>query len=206
MPILTNELLEAAMSDNGGWNAAQMKVLGLNGFEKGWRKRVTNSIISDAAYADLVALRNVHLVRGDTKDISFCEKDAWALETREKLLVKKNRAEEHVQRLLESSPFVFRREQPISVNEKKWFIDFHIRRMRIGKNTPSIRIALEIDGGYHFTPDQMRVDRRKDADLLCSEMIRCVVRISAERALSMDLITLSGTIINTKPFGTIMYY
>lgn len=204
--ILTNELLEAAKSDNGGWNAAQLKLLGFNGFEAKWRKRAVGMEVTDQQYEDLLLLRNVHLVRGDTKPVSFCEDDAWATETRKTLLEKKNAAEAHVERLLNQSLFTFVREQPIEVSGKKWFIDFHIRRIRMAGKFPVIRVALEIDGGYHFTENQKAMDRRKDKDLLCSAMVGAVVRISADRALSMDLLSLSGAIVNPQPFTTKFYY
>lgn len=204
--ILTNELLEAGKSDNGGWNTTQLRILGFNGFEYKWRRRATGMAITQEQYDQFLAVRNAHLVHGDTKPVSFCENDAWALEKRQELLIKKNAAETHVDRLLKESLFTYEREQPIEVNGKKWFIDFHIRRLRIGKNSPKIHVAVEIDGGYHFTPEQQLLDKRKDKDLLCSEMVRCVVRISTGVALKMDVLSLSGAIVNPTPFSTKFYY
>jgi very-short-patch-repair endonuclease len=203
---LTNELLEAAKSDRGGWNAAQLRLLGFNGFETKWRRRAVGMDITQQQYDALMAIRNEHLKRGDQAEVSFCRDDAWALETRQALLAKKNQAESHVEALLQKSLFTHKREQPIEVNGKKWFIDFYIKRLRLGNKSPVMGIALEVDGGYHFTEQQQALDRRKDKDLLCSKMVNGVIRISATKALEMDLLALSGAIVNPLPYSTKHYY
>lgn len=206
--ILTNELLLAAQSDNKGWSAAQLRLLGFDGFQKGWRRKVTGSNVDEEVYKEVVRIRNAHLARSNTntKPVSMLADDRWANDTRAILLAKKNEAEAHVDSLLRKSSFTYSREQPIEVDGKKWFIDFHIRRIRIGKKSPMIGVALEIDGGYHFTPEQQAFDKRKDEDLLCSRMVNAVVRISADNAIRMDMHTLCGIVINPISYSTKKHY
>lgn len=204
--ILTGKLLDAGKSANGGWNSSQLRVFGFNGHEHKWRKRCIGMHITQEQYEEFLYMRNKHLEHFDAKPVSFCATDAWAMETRQALLSKKNSAERHVDQLLRQSLFKYNREQPIEVDGKKYFIDFYIRKLSAGKNRPRVCVALEIDGGYHFTPEQRRKDAAKDKDLLCSVLVSGVVRISAERAMSMDLLSLCGAIVNGKPYGTKLYY
>ncbi len=202
--ILTNELLEAAKSDNGGWNTHQLRALGFTGFVHGWRRAVTGTDVPDEVYAKVLSLRNIHLVRKEAPFETY--PDAWSIERRSELLAKKNEAETYIEKVLMSTSFAFTRELPVEIDGKKWFIDFHIRRLLQGNNRPPIMVALEIDGGYHFTKEQHEMDKRKDAQLMSTKLVRGVVRIAAHMAVGLDKYTLSGMIVNTNPAGTAYHY
>ena len=111
-------------------------------------------------------------------------KDNWTEETRERLLSKVNEAEQHVDALLRSLPVTFKRERPIVANGKRYFIDFLVISI-MGKDRERIRVAIEVDGGYHNTAEQRAKDKEKDRNLLTSFRVWAILRITAEKALTM---------------------
>ena len=110
-------------------------------------------------------------------------KDKWTKDTRAKLLGKRNDAETHMVELLRQCNILHHRERPIQVDGKKYFIDFMVISWKLGRKR--IRVAIEIDGGYHFTPEQQMKDKLKDADLMKCQRVWSVLRISSELALQM---------------------
>lgn len=192
------------MSDNGGWNTLQLRVLGFPRFTKGWRRSITGTEVSEEVYARVLELRNAHLKKRIVPYEMY--PDAWSIEKRSELLMKKNEAETHVNSLLMSTPFAFTRELPIEIQGKKWFIDFHITKILQGAQRPAIMVALEIDGGYHFTKEQHEMDKRKDAQIVSTKLARGVVRIAAHIATGLDKYTLSGMIVNMDPTRTTYHY
>ena len=114
-------------------------------------------------------------------------KDDWTKDTREKLLGKRNEAEWKMRKLLAECKALHHRERPIEVDGKKYFIDFLVSGIRISQGQPlhRVRVALEVDGGYHFTEEQTAKDRKKDCDLLKSSRVWSVLRVSSEVAMTM---------------------
>lgn len=58
--VITNEMIEDGMSDNGGWSNKQIKLLG-QGMFTGWRRRAVGKEILTERYDEFLALKNVHL-------------------------------------------------------------------------------------------------------------------------------------------------
>ena len=111
--------------------------------------------------------------------------DNWTNETREKLVFKVNQAEQHIDALLRSLPLTFKRERPIVANGKRYFIDFLvISLMENGRQR--VRVAIEVDGGYHNTSEQRAKDKEKDRNLLTSYRVWSILRIPADVAITMD--------------------
>ena len=111
-------------------------------------------------------------------------KDKWTKDTRAKLLGKRNDAETHMVELLRQCNILHHRERPIQVDGKKYFIDFHVQSFKEPRER--LRVALEIDGTYHFTPEQQAKDRTKDADLLKCSRVWSILRIRWDVVLGMD--------------------
>lgn len=60
MIVLTQKLLDAAMTENGGYNDAQLSVFGLRnrGLLKGWKKKLIGTQIDDGLYNQFLSLRD----------------------------------------------------------------------------------------------------------------------------------------------------
>jgi len=118
-------------------------------------------------------------------------KDDWTKATRGTLLNKNNEAEAHVRELLRKGKVLYHRERPFDVNGKRYFVDFHAQRLMTDHKR--LRVCIEIDGGYHFTPEQQLADRRKDTDLLKCSRVWSILRIRWDIAMRMgpdDLVSL----------------
>ena len=72
MPILTHELIESGMSRNGGWSAAQLRLIvppeeftgnGSVSLKKGWKQRLVGAEINQATYEQFLSLKDKHLER-----------------------------------------------------------------------------------------------------------------------------------------------
>lgn len=111
-------------------------------------------------------------------------KGQWTQDTRAKLLGKRNDAEVHVKELLRKANILHHRERPIQIEDRQYFIDFHVQSFKEPRER--LRVALEIDGGYHFTEEQQTKDRVKDSDLLKSTRVWSVLRIKWDVAMAMD--------------------
>ena len=82
--------------------------------------------------------------------------DKWCEETRAELNNNKTHAEKLVCQYLTKEGIEFIENYPIYISDgKRYFIDFVL---------PG-NIALEIDGGYHFQPDQIEKDKAREEDL-----------------------------------------
>lgn len=75
---------------------------------------------------------------------------------RDELLSKSTEAEKSVCRILKSIGVVFIRQYPIDTGRKHYYADIYI---------PSARLIIEVDGGYHYTQKQMRLDRNRSAGI-----------------------------------------
>lgn len=199
MGTITAEIMEKAISLAGGLSAQQSRILGMDGaFPRGWKKSMIGREFPDEAIAQFVALKDAHLKpqqleriaarmaspKKQSKDRTV-PRGQWTNDTREKLKSKRNDAEHKVKGLLNGSRVHFYRERPIIANCRHYFIDFLVTSIRGDFGRKVIRVAIEVDGGYHFTPEQQVKDRIKDADLLTHERVNSVLRISAEQAMGM---------------------
>lgn len=124
--------------------------------------------------------------------------DAWTSKTRNKLLGKENEAERIVEGLLMDLGVLYYRERPIEIEGKRSFIDFMVVSMDMKK----VRIAIEVDGGYHFTPEQQERDRERDHRMLKSCRVNAILRISSgvarkisKRELKREMQTLPNGVV-----------
>lgn len=113
--------------------------------------------------------------RKDDLAASKMPKDAWTAKTRSKLLNKDNEAERLVEDLLKAMSVKYFKERPIEIEGKRSFIDFLVVSMDMEKK----RTAIEVDGGYHFTPEQQVIDRDREKRLLKSSRVWSILRISS---------------------------
>lgn len=114
--------------------------------------------------------------------------DDWTEQARMRLLGKVNKAERHIEGLLVDLPIRFNRERPIQTNGRRYFVDFLVTSFSAhGKGRiAKARIAIEVDGGYHFTPEQQQKDREKDSALLKTSRVWSILRIRASVAMTMN--------------------
>lgn len=76
--------------------------------------------------------------------------------TRMELLYKSTSAESAVCRALDSLGLRCVRQFPIWTGRKQYYADIYI---------PSLRLIIEVDGGYHFTDNQKRLDANRSAGI-----------------------------------------
>lgn len=110
----------------------------------------------------------------------------WVEDTRERLLGKKNAPETHVFGLLSALDVNFKRERCIEVNGRLYFIDFLVTSTGKGNDRKKMRVAVEIDGGYHMTSAQKALDARRDKILLRTSRVWSVLRIKSDIAMRMN--------------------
>ncbi len=125
-------------------------------------------------------------------------KDVWTTKTRYKLLGKDNEAERLVENLLIDMGVRYFKERPIEIEGKRSFIDF----MVVSVDMKKVRIAIEVDGGYHFTPEQQVIDREREKRLLKSSRVWSILRISSgvarkisRKELKNELTTMTNGIV-----------
>lgn len=71
---------------------------------------------------------------------------------RNELLNKSTSAEKSVCRILSALNVQFIRQYPVRTARKCFYIDIYI---------PTLKLAIEVDGKYHFTENQKRLDRQQ---------------------------------------------
>lgn len=59
--LLTDEIVDNAMSINGGWNLKQMNALGLPQWQRGWRKKLVGHDFSEESINEFLLLKDSHL-------------------------------------------------------------------------------------------------------------------------------------------------
>lgn len=82
--------------------------------------------------------------------------EAWIKRRRADLLSKRSEAEKAAYRILCSMGYRVVRQKPIYTGRKLYFADLYI---------PSLKTVIEIDGGYHFTKVQKRLDTNRSNGL-----------------------------------------
>lgn len=95
------------------------------------------------------------------------------MDYRLELLHKSTPAEKSVCRILEEMGVKFVRQMPVRTGRKTFYADIYI---------PSLRLVIEVDGGYHFTQEQKRKDENRSACL--RRMGLHIYRICNRRATS----------------------
>lgn len=114
--------------------------------------------------------------------------DDWSKDARDRLMRKDNAAEEHIKELLDGLPLNYVRERPIKTGGRRYFIDFLVTSFKdeSKRGLKKARIAIEVDGGYHFTAEQQAKDREKDSALLRTARVWSILRIRASIAMSLS--------------------
>lgn len=104
------------------------------------------------------------------------EQDKWEKDTRERLLKESTKSERY---LYSNMPQELKRsaqkQYKIHVGKKIYFLDFYL---------PKYKIAIEVDGGYHSTQEQIDKDDARDSDLRDIGII--TMRITNEDVWSLD--------------------
>lgn len=148
--------------------------------------------------------RRMHQLKKSTWNDTSRPNDDWTKATRETLHCKINPAEQHIHKLLNGCRVHFERERPIEVGGKRYFIDFLVTSI-VDTKRKKVRVAIEVDGGYHFTPEQQEKDRLREKDLLSCMRVWSILRISATKAMSMTRDDLRAAIIANK-VGSVTFY
>jgi len=216
--MLSFHEIEQARSSKGGFSKAGLESLGVPWPPpKGWKKSLLNGLpiepvqtkaeqqkeFIDKALrraARIKALRSVRRAKrknGIANVVSREPRDKWTKETRDKLLEKVNLAEWHVASLLNGCRVHFERERPFAISGRKYFVDFMVTSIVTDKRR-KVRVAVEVDGGYHFTEEQQAKDRVKDAALLSTSRVWSILRISAEVAMKMTREELRSAILSNR--------
>lgn len=219
--LVNREILEQGKSKRGAWSRAQVEALGVKWpLTGGWKKALIGTEVSEDQVRRFIALKDVRRKcqkieptlevlerralfrekrRAFTRKRGLMSRDTWSKETRVGLLGKTNNAEEHIDNILSELPMRFRREHALNVEGKKYFIDFLVTSLKVpGGRNQKVRIAIEVDGGYHYTPEQQAKDRQKEADLMATCRVWSILRIDARRAVKMDVVELDGVIRSVK--------
>jgi very-short-patch-repair endonuclease len=137
---------------------------------------------------------------------SFKPKDDWSKSTRNKLLCKENKQESYIDKVLKSIGVIYQRERPIVVDSKKYFIDFLVTSVIRNGVKDKVRVAIEVDGEYHFSKEQEQKDQEKNLALLSSSRVNSVIRISTKNASSMNAESLLVAILSAKAKAVTYYY
>lgn len=89
---------------------------------------------------------------------------------RNELLNKSTSAEKSVCRILSALNVQFIRQYPVRTARKCFYIDIYI---------PTLKLAIEVDGKYHFTDNQKRLDSNRSACLrrhISDKQFKCLFR------------------------------
>ncbi len=104
----------------------------------------------------------------------------------------KTPAEAHVITLLESLGVEYVFEKGVLRRKSFYLVDFYFPRPR--------KLCLEIDGGYHNTPEQKAKDRIRDRFITRSRKMR-VTRLTNEQAFALNAEQLLAIIDKPLPAG-----
>lgn len=99
------------------------------------------------------------------------------------MLAKSNKAEEHIETCLKPIGFLYTREYALRHNKKDYFIDFVVE-------VNGAPVAIEVDGGQHFSPKGQKMDRARERNILASGEANRIIRMSWAVALSMNTMKL----------------
>lgn len=91
-----------------------------------------------------------------TKNSNGSHTDRWLRMRRAELMAHSSDAEKAAYRVLCSLGYKVIRQKPISTGRRLYFADLYI---------PELRAIVEIDGGYHYTKNQRRLDTNRSNGL-----------------------------------------
>jgi len=75
---LTRKLLEAGISDNGGYSYDQTKALGVRQHKNsGWKKQLIGKVVSKKKYNAFLALKNKHLKKKEQMLFIYAHRIKW---------------------------------------------------------------------------------------------------------------------------------
>lgn len=74
--IVTEQVLEQGISDNGGYNTKQLQCLGVSiRNNKGWKSRLLGRDIPEINVAKFVSLKNAHLKKDPTRIVEIIKEN-----------------------------------------------------------------------------------------------------------------------------------
>lgn len=210
--VVTEKILEEGRSTEGGWSRVQLELLGVPWPPpKDWKREAKKSAISEMDIERFLDLKDKHssakmsvvptAPRGRRARAKVAKLGKWAESNRDKLLSKKNEAEERIDSLLSELPVRYSRERGITVDGKLYFMDFLISSVTSPRR--KIRVCLEVDGGYHSTPAQSTLDRKREADLLSTCRVWSIIRITSDDAMAITPEGLMSAISAVKRGGVV---
>ena len=210
---LTKKNLEEGRNPVSGWSKKQLSVLGVSWPpKKDWMDGLLGREFHDSeidAFLDLSAHKittkapRVDIVDDVTqmasKERPFKKRriraqrkwhsgsmkaDKWAERRRADLMSKNNPSEVHVDDILRRMGVRYRREASIFVAGNQYFMDFFITS--IPPSRERIRICIEVDGGYHRSPQQIAADKIREKNILSYGRVKAIVRLTDKYALGLD--------------------
>lgn len=116
--------------------------------------------------------------------LTFRDKQKTLFKRLEQRRSNRTESELYIESLLSKLPYKFIPEKGFIQGDYYCFVDFYLPK--------PMKVCLEVDGGYHNTPEQKARDRRKDS-YLESRGFR-VIRITNEEALSLNTKSLAELI------------
>lgn len=111
--------------------------------------------------------------------------DRWLRQRRADLMSRTSDAEKSAYRVLCGLGYKVIRQYPINTGRRQYFADLYI---------PALRCVIEIDGGYHYTNNQRRLDKNRSSGLWRKGYH--VLRLSNRDARDPDRIRQKLRIIN----------
>lgn len=115
--------------------------------------------------------------------------DKWIRQRRAELLSKSSDAEKAAFRNIVRLGFKSVRQYPIWTKRRMYFADFYI---------PSLKLVVEIDGGYHYTARQKRLDGNRSSGLW--RLGYHVVRLSNRDARDISKIKAKIILVSRKKY------
>lgn len=110
--------------------------------------------------------------------------ERWVRQRRADLMAKASDAEKSAYRLLRALGYEVIRQKPISTGRRIYFADLYV---------PALRAVVEIDGDYHYTKNQRRLDTNRSNGLW--RMGYHVLRLSNRDARNMNKIKSKMTLL-----------
>lgn len=103
-----------------------------------------------------VTTQTASTTQQQTKTSNGTHIDNWARYRRAELMANSSDSERAVYRILCNMGYKVIRQHPINTGRKQYFADLYL---------PELRTIIEIDGGYHYTKKQKRLDTNRSNGL-----------------------------------------
>lgn len=105
--------------------------------------------------------------------------------TRRKQLSESGHSVKQMAKKLAAASISFVQEKPIPVVGSTYYVDFFVTSIPDGTQENPVRIALEVDGSFHLTPEAQEKDRKREARILESGRVDTIVRIAWKNAIKV---------------------